>query len=318
MNLYKLKAAAKINLYLEILGHRPDGFHELIMVMQSLDLADVITVQGHVGSGIYLHCDHPQVPKDHTNLAYRAAALMIQTFPQAAAHHGGIDITIQKQIPIGAGLAGGSADAAATLVGVDLLWQLGLAQQELQELGAQLGSDIPFCISGGTALATGRGEQLDNLGLTHLYAVLGKYNSLSVSTPWAYKTYRDHFGDTYLDLATTGAERREAIHSGPILGAIAHQDGPTIGQLLHNDLEKVVLPAHPQVADLKTTMAGVGGLGTLMSGSGPTVFTLTSTRAEAEAIAQQVQEKIADPDLGIWVTELLPTGIQLESTGIQN
>jgi 4-diphosphocytidyl-2-C-methyl-D-erythritol kinase len=99
----------------------------------------------------------------------------------------------------------------------------------------------------GTALATGRGEQLDTLyGLTNLYAVLGKYNSLSVSTPWAYKAYREAFSETYLDLETTGAERREAIHSGPILGAIAHQDGPTIGQLLHNDLEKVVLTAHPQ------------------------------------------------------------------------
>jgi 4-diphosphocytidyl-2-C-methyl-D-erythritol kinase len=320
MGLYKLRAAAKINLYLEILGHRPDGFHELIMVMQSLDLADVVTVQSHVGSGIYLHCDHPQVPKDQSNLAYRAANLMSQTFPQAAANHGGVDITIEKKIPIGAGLAGGSADAAATLVGIDLLWQLGLAQQELQELAAQLGSDIPFCISGGTALATGRGEQLDTLyGLTNLYAVLGKYNSLSVSTPWAYKAYREAFSETYLDLETTGAERREAIHSGPILGAIAHQDGPTIGQLLHNDLEKVVLTAHPKVTELKTVMTQAGGLGTLMSGSGPTVFTLTPTRAEAEAIAQHIQTQLPDPDLGIWVTELVPTGIQLEPTeGIQN
>ncbi|NJN20083.1 MAG: 4-(cytidine 5'-diphospho)-2-C-methyl-D-erythritol kinase [Leptolyngbya sp. RL_3_1] len=312
MGLYKLRAAAKINLYLEILGHRSDGFHELIMVMQSLDLADRVTVKSHVGSGIYLHCDHPQVPKDHTNLAYRAAALMAQTFPQAAAHHGGVDITIDKKIPIGAGLAGGSADAAATLVGIDLLWQLGLTQQELQDLGAQLGSDIPFCISGGTALATGRGEQLDTLhGLTGLYAVLGKYNSLSVSTPWAYQTYRAQFGETYLDLATMGADRRAAIHSGPMMGAIAHQDSAKIGQLLHNDLEKVVLPAHPAVTELKTAMSQAGGLGTLMSGSGPTVFTLTQTQSEAEAIAQQVKAHLPDPDLGLWVTQFAPIGVQL-------
>jgi 4-diphosphocytidyl-2-C-methyl-D-erythritol kinase len=311
MGLYQLRAAAKINLYLEILGHRPDGFHELIMVMQSLDLADVVTVKSHGGSGIYLHCDHPQVPKDHTNLAYRAAALMMQTFPKAAAH-GGVDITIEKKIPIGAGLAGGSADAAATLVGIELLWQLGLTQQELQGLGAQLGSDIPFCISGGTALATGRGEQLDTLqGLTGLYAVLGKYHRLSVSTPWAYQTYRAQFGDDYLDLATTGADRGAAIHSGPIMGAIAHQDSATIGQLLHNDLEKVVLTAHPQVTKLKTVMAQAGGLGTLMSGSGPTVFTLAQTREEAEAIAQQVKDRLPDPDLGLWVTQFAPIGVQL-------
>ncbi|MDA0266559.1 MAG: 4-(cytidine 5'-diphospho)-2-C-methyl-D-erythritol kinase [Cyanobacteria bacterium] len=312
MGLYQLRAAAKINLYLEILGHRSDGFHELIMVMQSLDLADVVTVQSLVGSGVHLHCDHPQVPKDHTNLAYRAAALMAQTFPQAAAHHGGVDITIEKNIPIGAGLAGGSADAAATLVGIDLLWQLGLTQQELQDLGAQLGSDIPFCISGGTALATGRGEQLDPLyGLTNLYAVLGKYNSLSVSTPWAYKTYRAQFGESYLDLAMAGADRRAAIHSGPMVGAIAHQDSTQIGQLLHNDLEKAVLPAHPAVAALKTELSQAGGLGTLMSGSGPTVFTLTPTRDEAEAIARQVKARLPDPDLGLWVTQFAPIGVQL-------
>ena len=311
MRSYSLLAAAKINLYLEIVGHRPDGFHELVMVMQSVDLADRITMKGLSNQELRLHCDHPLVPSDATNLAHRAAVLMAQKFPEALHQHGGVEITIQKNIPVGAGLAGGSTNAAAVLVGLDMLWQLGLTQGELQTLGAELGSDVPFCVAGGTAIATGRGEQLDALhGLTTLYAVLAKYHSLSVSTPWAYGRYREQFSDTYQEMSAA-PERRQAVHSGPMVGAIAHQDGGKIGTALYNDLEKVVLPAHPQVAELKETMAVCGGLGTLMSGSGPTVFTLTATQAEAEALAQQVRDCLPDHDLALWVTRLGGSGISL-------
>lgn len=311
MRSYTLLAAAKINLYLEVIGDRPDGFHELVMVMQSVDLADRITLKGLPSQELRLHCDHPLVPSDATNLAHRAAVLMAKKFPEALHQHGGVDIVIDKQIPVGAGLAGGSANAAAVLVGLDLLWQLGLTQGELQTLGAALGSDVPFCIAGGTAIATGRGEQLDALhGLTDLYAVLAKYQSLSVSTPWAYGSYREQFADTY----ATGAaarDRAKAVHSGPVVGAIVQRDGGAIGAALYNDLEKVVLPAHPQVAELKQILAACGGLGTLMSGSGPTVFTLTATRAEAEALAQAVRDRLPDPDLALWVTRLSSNGIHL-------
>lgn len=314
MRLYSLTAAAKINLYLEIVGHRADGYHELVMVMQSVSLADLITVRSLSTPEVRLRCDHSQVPKDQTNLAYRAASLLASQFPDVMAHHGGVEITIEKKIPVGAGLAGGSNNAAAVLVGLDMLWQLGLTQTELQDLGAQLGSDVPFCITGGTAIATGRGEQLDPLyGLDTLYAVLGKYASLSVSTPWAYRAYRDAFSATYPDLAIARPARREAVQSGPMVSAIAHRDGPQIGRCLHNDLEKVVLPAYPQVAALKESMAACGGLGTLMSGSGPTVFTLAESRAEAEQICQQVRDRLPDPDLGLWVTQFVPTGLQLVS-----
>jgi 4-diphosphocytidyl-2-C-methyl-D-erythritol kinase len=311
MRSYSLLAAAKINLYLEIIGHRPDGFHELVMVMQSVDLADRITLKGLSNQELRLHCDHPLVPSDATNLAHRAAVLMAKKFPEALHQHGGVEITIQKNIPVGAGLAGGSTNAAAVLVGLDMLWQLGLTQGELQTLGAELGSDVPFCVTGGTAIATGRGEQLDALpGLTNLYAVLAKYQSLSVSTPWAYGRYREQFSDTYQEVSAA-SERRQAVHSGAMVGAIAHQDGREIGAALYNDLEKVVLPAHSQVAKLKATMAACGGLGTLMSGSGPTVFTLTATQAEAEALAQQVRDRLPDPDLELWVTRLGSNGISL-------
>lgn len=312
MRLYSLSAAAKINLYLEILGSRPDGYHELVMVMQSINLADRITVRGLSTPDIQLQCDHPQVPQDATNLAYRAAALLAQRYPECLKQQGGVEITIDKHIPIGAGLAGGSANAAAVLVGLDLLWQLGLTQSELQALGAQLGSDVPFCISGGTAIATGRGEQIDPLlSLDSFYAVLGKYHSQSVSTSWAYQSYRQQFQDTYLAQSSDRTARHAELHSGPLVQALAQGNGQQLGQTLHNDLEKVVLPAYESVAQLKTVMADCGGLGTLMSGSGPTVFTLTDTREAAETLAQQVRDRLPDADLNLWVTQFTPAGVQL-------
>lgn len=314
MRLYSLLAAAKINLYLEIVGDRPDGFHELIMVMQSLSLADRVTVRSIGIDDIRVRCDHPLVPTDDTNLAYRAAALLAQRFPGVMAKLGGVEITLEKRIPVGAGLAGGSGNGAAVLVGLDMLWQLGLTQAELQELAAALGSDMPFCISGGTALATGRGEQLDPLpGVEGLHVVLAKYESEFVSTPWAYKTYRANYGSTYIADAAGFEARRSQVRSGAMVAALAHHEGARIGQHLYNDLEKVVLPAHPKTAALKDTMASLGGLGTLMSGSGPTVFTLAESQTEADQLAQRLRAAIADPDLAIWTARFTATGVQLES-----
>ncbi|MEB3289144.1 MAG: 4-(cytidine 5'-diphospho)-2-C-methyl-D-erythritol kinase [Leptolyngbya sp.] len=314
MRLYSLLAAAKINLYLEIVGSRPDGFHELIMVMQSVSLADRITVRSIGTDEIRVQCAHPLVPTDETNLAYRAAHLMTQRFPGIVAKLGGVEIILEKSIPVGAGLAGGSGNGAAVLVGLDMLWQLGLTQGELQDLAAELGSDMPFCVSGGTALATGRGEHLDPLrGIDDLYVVLAKYESEFVSTPWAYKTYRAEFEHTYLADDVSFAERQHQVKSGPMVAAIAQKDKAAVGHHLYNDLEKVVLPAHAKTAHLKATMASLGGLGTLMSGSGPTVFTLVESQAEADALAQRLRTDIPDPDLGIWVAQFWPTGIQLHS-----
>ncbi|MEO0540995.1 MAG: 4-(cytidine 5'-diphospho)-2-C-methyl-D-erythritol kinase [Cyanobacteria bacterium P01_A01_bin.105] len=307
-----LLAAAKINLYLEIVGSRPDGFHELVMVMQSVDLCDRITLTRRRLPSLHLTCTHPQVPTDETNLALRAVQLLSAEFPEAAQQNGGLEIHIEKNIPVGAGLAGGSSNAAAALVGIDLLWNLGLTQAELMRLGAKLGSDVPFSIQGGTAIATGRGESLDPIpGCDGLYVVLAKYERLSVSTPWAYKTYRQQFSDTYLDLtnAATLTERQQHSHSGAMVQAIAEKNGTAVGDHLYNDLEKVVLSAHEPVAQLKAAMA-CGGVGTLMSGSGPTVFTLTETLAEAEAVRDQVRSQLPDPDLTLWVTGLRSTGIQ--------
>lgn len=314
MRLYSLLAAAKINLHLEIIGSRPDGFHELIMVMQSVSLSDRVTVRSIGVDEIRVRCDHPLVPGDESNLAYKAAALLVDRFPGVMAKLGGVEITVEKRIPVGAGLAGGSANAAAVLMGLDLLWQLGLTQIELQDLGAELGSDIPFCIAGGTAIATGRGEQIDPLpGIENLYVVLAKYQSEFVSTPWAYKTYRSEFSDTYLIDAEGFESRRSRVRSGAMVSAIGQHNLTAIGQHLCNDLEKVVLSAQAKTAELKATMAALGGLGTLMSGSGPTVFTLAASAAEAEAMAAQLKATLPDPDLGIWVASCIPHGVQLMS-----
>ncbi|MBU6229510.1 MAG: 4-(cytidine 5'-diphospho)-2-C-methyl-D-erythritol kinase [Cyanobacteria bacterium REEB459] len=309
MVLYSLLAAAKVNLYLEIVGDRGDGFHELIMVMQSISLADRVTVRSIGVDTIRLICHHPLVPADETNLAYRAAALLVRRFPEVMTHRGGVEITLEKHIPVGAGLAGGSSNAAAVLVGLDLLWNLGLTQGELQELGAELGSDVPFAITGGTMFATGRGEQLDPLpGLHPLWMVLAKYGTEMVSTPWAYRTYRAEFGHLY---QTEFATRRSQVKAGPMLAAISHHQGSAIGHHLYNDLEKVVLPAHGKTAELKATMASLGGRGTLMSGSGPTVFTLVSTQTEAESLIQRIRAALPDPDLGLWMAQCVPSGVQL-------
>lgn len=313
MRSYSLIAPAKINLYLEIIGDRSDGYHELAMILQSIDLADQIDIHPASTETIRVHCNHPQVPTDNSNLAYRAAALMATKFADAFRNFGGIDITIKKRIPVAAGLAGGSTNAAAVLVGIDLLWNLGLTFAELEELGATLGSDVPFCISGGTAIATGRGEQLSPLpSLDHIHIVLAKYRSLEVSTPWAYNTYRQEFGGTYIRDTANLADRANAVHSGEIVKAIVNKNTVEIAQKLHNDLEKVVLPAYPQVLHLRELFATQPGvLGTMMSGSGPSVFAIVESAEQAEIVKLKIREAIPDPDLELFVTRTITHGIKI-------
>ena len=312
MQSYSLIAPAKINLYLEIIGDRPDGYHELAMILQSIALADRLTLRANGLEQMRVRCGDPQIPTDQSNLAYVAAVLMAKQFPKLFAQYGGVDIAIEKRIPMGAGLAGGSADAAAVLVGLDLLWNLGLTQIELQELAAQIGSDIPFCVAGGTAIATGRGENLSPLpSLDTLHVVLAKYRSIAVSTPWAYKTYRQQFGHTYLSDTKAQSERKQHVRSGALVSAIGQHDGKRIGELLQNDLEKAVLPAYPKVAQLRQTLANLKPLGVMMSGSGSTVFALVESQAQAEQVKQQLRSQLADPDLEIWVTHLVNRGVQV-------
>ncbi|CAN1212387.1 4-(cytidine 5'-diphospho)-2-C-methyl-D-erythritol kinase [Tumidithrix helvetica PCC 7403] len=297
-----LKSAAKINLYLEITGNRPDGYHELVMVLQSIDLCDRLDLRTIGSDAIYISCDNEQVPTDETNLAFKAARLMQQNYPGL----GGVEIAIAKQVPMGAGLAGGSGNAAAVLVGLDRLWDLGLTQSELCDLAAQLGSDIPFCVGGGTALAVGRGEVLSPLpDLQNLALVICKPRDLSISTVWAYQTFRSQGL-----LATSPV--RDRHNSSQMLAAIAARDETTptrVGRLLYNDLERVVLPAHPRIADLKASLQQQECLGVLMSGSGSTVFAIAQDLGQAERIAANLKADTNHSDLDIWVTTSAIGGI---------
>ncbi|NJN88601.1 MAG: 4-(cytidine 5'-diphospho)-2-C-methyl-D-erythritol kinase [Leptolyngbyaceae cyanobacterium SL_7_1] len=311
MHSYSLLAPAKINLYLQILGDRADGYHELSMILQSIELADQVHLRANGTTEFRVHCTHAEVPTDQSNLAYRAAILMATEFADAYNTLGGVDIVIDKRIPVGAGLAGGSTDAAAVLVGLDLMWNLGLTQVELQELAERLGSDVPFCVSGGTAIATGRGEKLAPLPtIEPLYVLLGKYRSLSVSTAWAYQTYRKQFQHTYFSDADRQAGKRPDVHSGSLVSAVNQRHRTQVGTLLHNDLEKVVLPAHSQVEHLRQAMQALQPLGTMMSGSGPTVFALVETLEQANAMRSQLQQTLPDSDLELWVTQFIAHGIQ--------
>ena len=313
MQSYSLIAPAKINLYLEIVGDRLDGFHELVMILQSVELADRVDIKPSDTEDIYIYCDHPQVPTDKTNLAYRAAELMCNLFPDMYANYGGVSIRIEKNIPVAAGLAGGSSNAAAVLVGINLLWELGLTQLELEDLAARLGSDISFCVTGGTAIATGRGEKLDKIDLLKkAWVVLAKYENLSVSTPWAYQTYRQQYSDTYISDAAGVESRASQLRSGPLVTAIKQQNEPEVGRLIQNDLERVVFPKYPQVEQLKQAFVDKDVLGTMMSGSGPTVFALCESEASAIAVEREVREQINDPQLKFWITKFSTTGITIK------
>ncbi|MFS8866168.1 MULTISPECIES: 4-(cytidine 5'-diphospho)-2-C-methyl-D-erythritol kinase [unclassified Synechococcus] len=291
-----LMARAKINLYLEILGSRPDGYSEVAMVLQSIQLADRVQLQC-CPHGIHLTCDRPEVPADARNLAYQAAELL-QKECQATM---GVEIRLEKQIPVAAGLAGGSADAAAVLVGLNQLWGLGLTVGELQSLAARLGSDIPFCVQGGTQLATGRGEVLEPLAdWEGIPVLLAKPKHLGVSTAWAYQAFRS---------------RQESL--GPalptlpqVLAALSRQDLPALARSLRNDLEQVVLPEYAIVGELRQSLLAAGALGALMSGSGPTVFGIMPSLELAAQARDSLRRQFQDVEF--WVTQFAPTGIVLE------
>ncbi|MBR8829739.1 MAG: 4-diphosphocytidyl-2-C-methyl-D-erythritol kinase [Chroococcopsis gigantea SAG 12.99] len=310
MQTYTLSAPAKINLDLEIIGDRPDGYHELVMILQSVALSDRLTLRPNGLEGFRLSCAHREVPTDDTNIAYRAAELMAAQFPQHFANFGGVDIDIEKNIPVAAGLAGGSSNGAAVLVGLDLIWNLGLTKSQLRDLGARLGSDVPFCIEGGTVIATGRGERLAPITpMESVPVILAKYDNLAVSTAWAYQTYRQRFGDTYKNFAETG--KPKSAHSVPLVNAIFEKDLARIAGLLHNDLEKVVLPEYPRVANLLSGLKRAGGTASMMSGSGPTVFTLCESEEQARTIIEEVRNQIQDPHLQFWLTHLSNQGITI-------
>ena len=268
-----VEANAKINLTLDILGKRQDGFHEVAMVMQSIGLHDTLTMEKTTGR-IELTINVPWLKADEKNLAWRAAELVRQEYGL----EGGVRIELTKRIPIAAGLAGGSADAAAVLKGMNELYDLQMSTQKLCELGARLGSDIPFCIMGGTMLATGRGEVLTRLSdMPETWVVLAKPR-ISVSTAWAYQNYDEQGAEKHPD--------NEAVKR-----AINRGNRKAVAGLLCNVLESVTIKKYDVIADYKQMMLEHGAMASMMSGSGPTVFGLASSREQAEAIADVLRQR---------------------------
>ncbi|SFS86859.1 4-(cytidine 5'-diphospho)-2-C-methyl-D-erythritol kinase [Marininema halotolerans] len=261
-----VKAPAKINLTLDVLHKRPDGYHDLEMVMTTVDLADRIDLTETTG-GIRLQSTSGFVPFDDRNLAYRAAVLVKERFGITK----GIHILIHKRIPVAAGLAGGSADAAATLRGLNTMWNLGLSMEELAELGLALGSDVPFCVRGGTAIARGRGEQLTPLPTPPpCWVVLAKPPH-GVSTAEVFQALK-------MEKVTSHPNLEGMLH------ALENQDFNQMCDQLGNVLENVTLEAYPKVRFLKERMATFGANGVLMSGSGPTVFGLVNKESVARRV----------------------------------
>jgi len=261
------KASAKINLSLDVLHKRDDGFHEVEMIMTMVDLADRIEIHELPQDRITLSTHSGYIPLDEKNIAFQAAKLLKARYEVRQ----GVHIHLDKRIPVAAGLAGGSSDAAATLRGLNRLWRLDIPLDELQRLGAILGSDVPFCIGGGTALATGRGELLKAIeSPPPCWVVLAK-PPINVSTSAIY-----------------GKLNAKQIKSHPstaeLLEAIRTKNLDRLCQSMGNVLEEVTLGMYPIVRQLKECMENLGADGVLMSGSGPTVFGIVSKEIKARRI----------------------------------
>ncbi|MGG3468401.1 4-(cytidine 5'-diphospho)-2-C-methyl-D-erythritol kinase [Neobacillus pocheonensis] len=249
-----VKAPAKINLALDVLHKRPDGYHEVEMIMTTIDLADRVELTLLNQDQIHILSHNRYVPDDQRNLAYQAAQLLKTRFQVKK----GVLIAIEKTIPVAAGLAGGSSDAAATLRGLNKLWDLGLSLDELAELGSEIGSDVSFCVYGGTALAKGRGEMITELQPPPTCWVILAKPFIGVST-----------AEVYRRLDINGMSHPNI---GQMIEAINSHDYQRVCQNLGNVLEEVTLNLHPEVAQIKEQMKRFGADAVLMSGSGPTVF----------------------------------------------
>lgn len=263
-------APAKINLFLNVIGKRNDGYHEVETILQRIDLADSIILK-KIPHGIKIHCDNKDIPVDERNLAYQAANILLD-YSKIISDRG-VEIEIIKKIPVAAGLGGGSSDAAATLLGLNELWKLGLSQEVLIQLACKLGADVPFfleegSISGkGIALGKGRGDELIKLNpLSKIWVILGIPN-IKVSTAWVYKNLKNLELKKEVLPDTFYSNRCKMI-----LSAVQKGDIKRISQLLYNTLEDVTITHYPIISQIKNNLLEVRAKGVLMSGSGPSVF----------------------------------------------
>ena len=262
----KFKTPAKINLGLHIHGKREDGFHELETIFQMVCLYDDVELE-LLPSGINIECDTPGVPIDHTNLAFKAALLL-----QKSCHvqGKGVSIRLKKKIPFGAGLGGGSGNAAGVLMGLNRLWDLNIQREKLMILAAELGSDVPFFLKSPCALGMGRGEQLKTLKPCSKFQVLLVFPGFPIATSWVYQNLR---------LKLTKRPNNISI----LRKNLSLSDIKSLGLNLYNDLEPVVIQRFPEVQIVKDELWALGALGVLLSGSGSTVFGIFDDPEKARA-----------------------------------
>ncbi len=264
-----LKAPAKVNYRLDVLRRRPDGYHDLRMIMQRIDLCDEIEISLTDRPGIRVVCGREGVPDGPGNIAWRAADALLAL----SADKPGIDIAITKKIPVAAGLGGGSSDAATVLMGVNELLGLDLPEKRLREIGVTLGADVPFFIFGRTALAEGIGEELTAIdGVPAAWIVVVNPN-VPVSTAWVYQ-----------NLQLTGEAARVKI-------PCFFENVSDVCAILSNDLESVTIPRYPVIGEIKRELLAAGALGSLMSGSGPTVFALFEEEDAAVRAAETMRAR---------------------------
>ncbi|MHB8066079.1 MAG: 4-(cytidine 5'-diphospho)-2-C-methyl-D-erythritol kinase, partial [Ruminiclostridium sp.] len=256
---------AKINLSLDVLSKREDGYHNLQMIMQTIQLHDTISIH-EIPSGVEIKCAAPYVPNNSSNIAYKAAEAMINKFKLDA----GVSIVIDKKIPVAAGLAGGSTDAAAVIRGINTLFKLGIEQNELMQIGKTIGADVPYCIMGGTVLAEGIGEKLTKLTQLGKIPIILIKPRIGVSTPWVYKSLN-------LDKVI------ERPNNEILISAMENRDIRFIAENMSNVLESVTLVKYPIIGKIKKNLIEKGALGSMMSGSGPTVFGIFEDEKKAKS-----------------------------------
>lgn len=270
----QLKARAKINLGLDVVRKREDGYHEVRMIMQMIHLFDKITLRKNNGSGIQVRTNLPYLPVNEDNLVYRAASLLMDEFEITQ----GLEIELQKYIPVAAGMAGGSSDAAAVMVGVNRMFRLGLSKKQLMERGVKIGADVPFCIMRGTALAEGIGELLTPLpAMPHCSLVIAK-PKVHVSTKFVYGNLRANELKEHPDIDG----QVQALRDGNLEQLVAK---------MGNVLETVTVPAYPVIAQIKQTMEKNGAMGAMMSGSGPTVFGIFEREERAQEVCRLLKKE---------------------------
>ncbi|MBQ5390008.1 MAG: 4-(cytidine 5'-diphospho)-2-C-methyl-D-erythritol kinase [Clostridia bacterium] len=274
----EMRANGKINLYLDVLSDGASGFHEIKSIMQSVSLCDRVTVSAvrEQSKNILLSCNLPYIPCDARNIAYKAADL----FLTESAINAEVRIRLQKRIPVAGGMAGGSADGAAVLRGLNKLFGEPLTAEKLSAVAAKLGSDIPFCLWGKTAICTGRGEILEPIPCRAKLLLLIVPSSESVSTPWAYAELDKRFGDF------GGRKAENAPRFDALCTALAADDTAGIAENMYNIFEEAILPQRPLAQRAKELLLAHGAIGAMMSGSGPTVFGIfpdMEARKSAEA-----------------------------------